>query len=103
MLREPKGSNPRKPQLGRACRVAAGPCVVQVQPAPFRLSVHVVEAVGGRKKETLRILLTHIIEISYCFYYLPTEMDIIRVGSNTPTSTAFAIHLAHRRQGQSLN
>lgn len=41
--------------------------------------------------------LTRITEISYCFYYLSTKMDIILVGFNTPTSTAFAIHLANSK------
>lgn len=53
-----------------------------------------VEMVDRRQNITFRILLTHIIEISYYFYYLATKMDIILVGFNTPTSTAFAIHLA---------
>lgn len=56
--------------------------------------IYIVEVVSRRQNINLRIVLTHIIEISYCFYYLATKMDIILVGFNTPTSTAFTIHLA---------
>lgn len=58
------------------------------------LFTYIVEVVGRRQNINLRIVLTHIIELSYCSYYLVTKMDIILVGFNTPTSTAFAIHLA---------
>ena len=57
-------------------------------------SIYTAEVVSRRQTLNLRIVLAHIIEISYCFYYLATKMDIILVGFNTPTSTAFAIHLA---------
>lgn len=56
--------------------------------------IYIVEVVGRRQNINLRIGLIHIIEISDCFYYLATKMDIILVGFNTPTSTAFSIHLA---------
>lgn len=41
---------------------------------------------GGGQQEPcikLRIVLTPIIEISYCFHYLATKMDVILVGCNT--------------------
>ena len=53
-----------------------------------------VEVVSRRQTLNLRTVLAPIIEISYCFYYLATKMDIILAGFNTPTSAAFAIHLA---------
>lgn len=56
--------------------------------------IYMVEEVGRRQNINLRIVITHITEISYCFYYLATKMDIILVGFNTPTSAAFTIHLA---------
>lgn len=58
---------------------------------------------GGKQTITLGILLTHAIEISYYFHYLATKMDIILVGFNTPTSTAFAIHLAKYKTRPGLN
>lgn len=61
---------------------------------------------GGGWQEgniNLRIVLTHITEISYCFYYLATEMDIILVGFSTLLVLLSLSILQNIRQGQSLN
>lgn len=51
----------------------------------------------GKMNSSLRYRLynsTHVIENSYCFYYLVSKTDLMLVGFKTPTSAAFSLHLA---------